>query len=326
MSQCIAATFQVTSLMVAYLLLLQLFWLQLLEFGLPAARQPSLEAACQGLEQQLLRLQLTTAAAAWSPGHRSPQASGKRPFASVPAPASGVRPAHRSIAAGRLLHWGRGQQDGNSKSGVAVPGPPVVQDTPQAQARRLRSVHVLHVGKSLLSASAAGGAGSAACAEWDAVDLWGQTDGAMWLEACREQRAKQGQAGTAPQQAVRRAAATAATDDGSLSEAMPSCESVEWSVVKYVLHDAAEAVERSSSGKLLWDPDPRLPVLQLARSLVGSRAGLGNAGQQDTLPCSYLDGTVSPVDEMQLVLLPAARAWVQEHLAGLPALQGKDGK
>lgn len=301
--------------------------MQLLEFGLPVARQPSLEAACQGLEQQLLRLQPTTAAAAWSPGHRSPHASGKRPIASVPAPASGVRPAHRSVAAGRLLRSERGWQEGVSKGAVAVLGYPV-QDMPQPQpqARRLRSDHVLHVGKSLQSASDPGGAGSAHCAEWDTADLWGHADGAMWLKACREQRGRPGQAGPAPQQAVRRAAATAATDAGSLSKPLPSCESVEWSVAKYVLHDAAEAVERSSSGKLLWDPDPRLPVLQLARSLVGFRGRGGDAGEQDTSPCSYLDGAVSPVDDMQIAFIPAARAWVQEHLSGLPALQtGKGG-
>jgi hypothetical protein len=118
-------------------------------------------------------------------------------------------------------------------------------------------------------------------------------------------------------QVARHAAATAAS---SLLRALPPCESMEWNVAKYVLYEAAEAVSN-----LLWDPDPQVPVLQLARSLVRARAGVSDAGEQNYLPCSYLDVPVSPVDEMQLVVIPAGRAWVQEHLDGMPALRkGKD--
>lgn len=318
-------------------------WLQLLHLGLPVARQPRLEAACQGLEQQLLRSQPMTAPAVWLSRHSLSEAISKRHYASMQA-TSRILPPYGSQAAGwqqhrgsqeptrlagahdaasatgalrGLLQSGRGHHDHASKVEVTEHTQPGMQDVPK---QRLHSDHVLHVGIAMHSAPNSGDAGPEACEEWEASGLWAQTDDNVWLQACQEQRGMLEQMGAAPQQGHSLTWRTATSAASSLLQALPSCGSIEWGVVNQVLYEAAEAVASGSDGKLLHDTDPQLPVLQLARSLVGHRAGGGDAGEQAQSSCSYLDGPVSPVDKMQLVLLPAARAWVREHLDGLPAL------
>lgn len=313
--------------------------LQLLQLGLPVARQPSLEAACQGLEHKLLGLQPPTAAEAWPPQHSLPHTMGKRPLADAHATSS-IHPAHHRKAAGRRQYRGsqehraardpgtgtiRGllqsqsrQQEGGSKNAERKPGQSFVPGVPQQQ-RQFN--HVRLVGGSLNSAVTSVDAAQAACAQWDAADLWAQTTEGVWLQACHHQRDMLQQEGPAQQQDGQATSHAADTAASSLLRALPQCEAVEWSVAKYALYEAAEAVVRRSGGKVLWDPNPQLPVLQLARSLVGTRTGGGDAGEQDHSPCSYMDGEASPVDEMQLAVIPAGRAWVQQHLEGLPAVR-----
>lgn len=239
------------------------------------ARQLRLEAACLGIDQQLLNLQPATATAA----------------------------AGRS----RTAHRPPGKQPGASTQ------------------RHLKAQSVLRLDVSLRPAAAPGGLQEPLggdCESWDSAAVWGLIDAAVWLRACRTQRqALTSQAAAAPQsqsqQQQQGEPAAAAAAASSLLQALPACDSVEWSVAKYVLHDAAEAVATDSAGKLRWDPEPLLPVLQLVRAAAAGESSSASSAS----PCDFLDGPASPVDQMQLETIPAARDWVQAHLEGLPALQ-----
>jgi hypothetical protein len=88
---------------------------------------------------------------------------------------------------------------------------------------------------------------------------------------------------------------------------------VEWGVARYVLHEYAAAVAVDSKGQVQHDPDPQLPVLQLAA--VNSE----QLGREQGGPCGVL-GHVSPLDRLQLEVIPAARTWVLAHVEEVPAL------
>lgn len=88
----------------------------------------------------------------------------------------------------------------------------------------------------------------------------------------------------------------------SALQGLPDCEAVNWGMARYVLHEYIEAVARDSRGNVQKDPDPRMPVLQLVRS------------SEQLADCGALQHALSPFDELQLQTLPAARAWVLEHL------------
>jgi hypothetical protein len=178
---------------------------------------------------------------------------------------------------------------------------------------------------------------------------WGAVDEAVWLTACRrrhevsETSGLQGKQQQQQQQVdgvkvVREpgekaaAAATAGTkpEAGAVSssyplEGLPECDSVDWSVARYVLNEYAEAVAVGSDGKVLRDADPQLPVLQQAAAAANQASASRELGPRQGSPCGVFEGAVSPLEQLQLQVIPAARSWVLQHLAGLPAL-GKSPK
>jgi hypothetical protein len=110
-------------------------------------------------------------------------------------------------------------------------------------------------------------------------------------------------------------------------EGLPDCESVDWSLARYVLHEYAEAVAVGSDGKVLKDAYPQLPVLQLQQAVA---AAMQPSASQELVsgqgsPCDTFQVAVSPLDQVQLQVIPNARSWVLQHLADLPAL-GKSTK
>jgi hypothetical protein len=150
--------------------------------------------------------------------------------------------------------------------------------------------------------------------------VWGEVDAGVWLRACRAQRADDEHMHQQQQGAL--AGEVVSPGNASQPLGVPACDVVEWGVARYVLHEYAEAVAVGSDGKVLRDPDPRLPVLQLsaAAGIVEQQVGSTEQG-----PCGRLDGPVSALDRLQLEVIPAARAWVLEHVEHLPALVTPEG-
>lgn len=327
---------------------------QLQQLGLPVSRQPALEAACKGLQQQLQAsdssnklgqalnptrgLMALTAANSMSTTEQQRNTLRAQYRPRVPYTLAHRRILDADVWVGHGVGHGvaqvsstsmrRGSSCNRAAAGhgsqesqqlLQQQGVLVLQQyqTPLLQSRVLQADEHAVLDSSMDSSVS----GPAGCSGEEGGSMWGRLDAAVLLQACRSQRAASAGSVQLQRSAGTRGTVVSAAGGQGQQNGLPQCEDVAWDVARYVLPEYAEQVTRDGGGNILRDPDPQLPVLQLTLSGLGSATEL-SAGQQ----CGLLTEAISPLDVMQHKTIPSARRWVVEQLTGLPALKQSRGR